>query len=368
MKVKTQDPAITLFAQKQAAYKQLIDDDVVEYAKYVRRTTLQQYGKNARLEIDAFLSILERGGKRIRGSLTMLGYEMMGGKDQDMILQAARVVEMIHAYILIIDDIQDHSLVRRGGPSAHALLADYHKKNDLAGSSEHFGISIALDSALAGGHAAQMVLANLSVDAELRLKAISILNRTMLVTAHGQTSDIMNEVVAAVDKKDIEQVLEWKTAHYTFLNPIHMGMVLAGADCHATDAITDYAIHAGKAFQITDDIIGPFGAEHDTGKSPMDDIKEGKRTVLTFHAIENADAADKNFLIQMLGNEDLTPVEFERVKTILIETGSLDFAREQAMSHIKIALTSLNDHKDKWSNEGTEFLKGLARYLTARNT
>jgi geranylgeranyl diphosphate synthase type I len=368
MKVKTQDLDVALFKQKHADYKVLIDNDIKDYAKYIRRTTLQQYGKNARLEIDAFLSILERGGKRIRGSLTMLGYEMMGGKDQDMILQASRVVEMIHAYILIIDDIQDRSLVRRGGASAHALLADYHKKNDLAGSSEHFGISVALDSALAGGHAAQIILANLNVDAELRLKAISILNRTMLVTAHGQTSDIMNEVVAVVNEKDIDQVLEWKTAHYTFLNPIHMGMVLAGADCHATDAITDYAIHAGKAFQITDDIIGPFGVEHDTGKSPMDDIKEGKRTVLTLHALDNALAADKNFLIQMLGNEELTPVEFERVKTILIETGSLDFAQQQAKNHIKIALASLNDHKKQWSNEGRQFLIGLAQYLIARNT
>ncbi len=94
-------------------YKQIIDEDIAAYAKQVQATTLRQYGANARLEVDAYLDILQRGGKRIRGALTILGYEMSGGADKTMILQAARAIEMIHAYILIIDDFQDRSVMRR---------------------------------------------------------------------------------------------------------------------------------------------------------------------------------------------------------------------------------------------------------------
>jgi geranylgeranyl pyrophosphate synthase len=357
---------VDIFKQKLQAYKQAIDADIAAYSRQVQQSTLQQYGANARLETDAFLSILARGGKRIRGALTMLGYEMCGGKDKKMIVQAARAIEMLHAYILIIDDIQDRSIMRRGGPAAHVSLASYHRKHQLAHEAAHFGMSLALNGAIAGAHAAQMILTNLEASADARLNALGIINRTMLITAHGQTSDIMHEVVAHVDETDVERVMEWKTAHYTFLNPLHVGMVIAGADCKATDAISDYAIHAGKAFQVTDDILGIFGSEFESGKSPMDDLREGKRTLLTVYALEHGTSADKNFLIQMLGNEQLTPAEFERCQDILVESGALNYARNRAEQHVRAALESLEAHQSLWQDESVRFLRGLADYLLTR--
>lgn len=359
---------IEVFQKQLKAYKQTIDKDISDYAKQVVNTALQNYGKPARLETDAYLSILTRGGKRIRGALTMLGYEMSGGSDMNMIVQAARAIEMIHAYILIIDDIQDRSLVRRGGPTAHMILSDYHRKQQLADDSDHFGVAIALNAANAGNHAAQMILANLSLDAELRLKVISILNRTMVITSHGQSADIMNEVSAGVSEKEVDKVLEWKTATYSVLNPLHVGMVLAGADCQATDAITDYAMHTGKAFQITDDILGIFGSEFESGKSPLDDIREGKRTLLSVYALEHTDSADKNFLIQMLGNHQLTQAEFVRCKDILLACGALDYARQRAEEHVQAAVKAIAKPDSRWSQDGLQFLRGLAEFLLTRQS
>ncbi|GAC1387884.1 MAG: polyprenyl synthetase family protein [Candidatus Saccharimonadales bacterium] len=349
-------------------YKDLIDTDIVDYSKGIQKSTLQQFGANSRLEIDAFLSILSRGGKRIRGALTLLGYEMSGGTNRQMIIEAARAVEMLHAYILIIDDIQDRSIVRRGGPTANVILANFHRKHRLSGDADHFGLSVALNAALSGAHAAQMILANLNANEEVRLKALSIMNRTMLITAHGQTGDIMNEVVAEVSSADIDQVLEWKTAHYTILNPLHMGMVLAGADCHATDAITDYAMHTGRAFQLSDDLLGLFGTEFDSGKSPMDDIREGKRTLLMQHALDNSTNGNKNFLIQMLGNENISQTEFMRCKDIIVEAGSVEFARSQIDYYVRQALISLDKEAHRWSDEGVLFMRDLARYMSSRTS
>ncbi len=356
----------TIFKTKLAAYKQLIDNDIAAYSKTARKTTLQNYSAYSAVASDAFLEILGRGGKRIRGVLTMIGYEMLGGTNQKMILEAARIIEMVHAYILIIDDIQDRSLTRRGGPTAHILLADYHKKHGYADESDHFGVAVALNSALFGNHAAQMMLSLLPVEDEYRVKALGILNRTMLVTAHGQTNDIFNEVVGEVSEYEVDKVLEWKTANYTFLNPLHMGMVLAGAGCHHTDAITDYAMHAGRAFQITDDILGTFGNEQESGKSPMDDIREGKRTLLTVKAMEAAQKADRNFLIQMLGNHSITPAEFATCKEILQECGALEYAREQARFHITEAVKALERERHRWQDDGPAFLRGLVEYLLVR--
>lgn len=355
------DTAISIFSDKLAGYRQLIDDDIDQFAKQIERETLRKFGANARLEIDAYLSILTRGGKRIRGALAMAAYEMAGGKDEKLIIHAARALEMIHAYILIIDDFQDRSHIRRGGPAAHTLLSRYHKRHELAGDAEHFGASIALNAALSGAHLAQQTLADLDIDPALKVAVIDQVNKTMVTTAHGQTNDILNEVVADVPESDIDRVLEWKTAHYTFLNPLTVGMTLAGATNGSIPAIHEYAMHAGKAFQITDDILGTFGSEFESGKSPMDDIREGKRTLITNYALEHTNDENKNFLVQMLGNESLTPVEFERCKDILMESGALDYAQQNATTHVDKALKSLTK-----VNYDTSFLSGLAASLLHR--
>lgn len=225
-----------------------------------------------------------------------------------------------------------------------------------------------MNAALTANHAAQMLLADLDVDAELRVKAISVLNYALVTTGHGQFNDIFNEVTGEVTERDVDNVLEWKTAHYTLLNPLTFGMCIAGAGCGPTDAIATYALEAGRAFQITDDILGVFGEEFESGKSPLDDIREGKRTILTVHALQHAARADKNFLMQMLGNADLTSAEFKRCKEILVETGSLEYAQGRAEKHIQAALKSLDEQKSYWTEEGTRFLRGLALYLLGRRS
>ena len=355
-------------AQTLASYKKQIDEDIAKYAEYIRGATAQQYGEFALLEVETFLDILGRGGKRIRGALVMAGYEMCGGTDTAMILQAARAIEMLHAYMLIIDDIQDRSLVRRGKPSAHSLLTAYHGKNKLRGEAAHAGMSLAINSALAGAHAAQVILANLNADQQLRLNALSITNRTMAITVHGQTYDIMNELVHEPNITDIERVLDWKTAQYSFVNPLHVGMVLAGADCRATDAITPYGLHLGRAFQIADDSLGIFGDEQEVGKSPVDDIREGKRTLLMLYALGHTPEVDKEFLANCLGNADITRKDFTRCKDIIESSGARSYTQRLVDDEVAIAVDSLEAGTGLWTKEGTAFLQGLAEIIRNRRS
>lgn len=350
-----------------AEYKQAIDADIVAYADYVRTSTLGAYGRQVlEVEVQVFLDVLARGGKRIRGALVMAGYEMCGGTNRQMIVQAARAIEMLHAYILIIDDIQDRSALRRGQPSAHEMVATYHRTHHLKGDPAHAGISIALNAAITGAHAAQAVLANLDADAELRLKALSITNRTMAITAHGQTLDILNEMVAQPSQANVDRVLEWKTALYTVINPLHVGMVLAGADCRATDAITPYGLHAGKAFQITDDILGIYGDKKDLGKTPGEDIREGKVTMLMLHALQHAAPTDRAYLQTCLGNPKFNPKDLKKCQQIIEQSGALAHARASAAAHLTQALAALDNTQSLWSPDGTAFLRFLAQTLQKR--
>lgn len=243
------------FTRQLAAYKRVIDADIDTYAAHVRNITLEQYGEHPSYVTNEYLDLLERGGKRIRGALVMTGYEMLGGQDKRMIARAATALEMLHASMLVIDDIQDHDLTRRGRPAVHVALADYHKQLGMKGDAVATGISLALDASLAGSHAAQMLLAGLNVAPELKIKVIGIVNHTVVMTLHGQTYDVINAGLENPKPADLARATEWKSAHYTFLNPLCVGMVLAGAGCEDTDAIREYALHTGIAFQLADDIM-----------------------------------------------------------------------------------------------------------------
>lgn len=356
---------MTAFKEQLMAYKQAIDKDIEVYSEHVRKVTRQQYGEFPGVVTDAYLDMLERGGKRIRGALAMVGYQMCGGTDQQMIVRAATALEMIHAYILIIDDIQDRSKLRRGQPTVHEVLAEYHRDHHLRGSADHSGVALSLNAALSGAHAAQVLLAGLNVDNELKLKAMGIVNQTMITTAHGQTVDIMNELTPVASAHAVEDALEWKTAHYTMLNPLCVGMVLAGAGCEDTDAIREYALHTGKAFQITDDIMGIFGTDEQTGKSNMDDVREGKRTLLTTYALKHASDDDRALLDRSLGNAELTKEDFEHCRQIIRSCGALDNALNIAAKHVDVALQSLAA-RPHWQPQSIAFLRGLAQSLLHR--
>lgn len=367
--MKSQQGNDTAFFQKKLVeYDKLIDKDIALYVENVQRSTLKKYGKNSREASDAYLEVLARGGKHIRGALVMCGYEMLGGSDTKMIVQAARALEMIHTYLLIIDDINDRSATRRGGPSAHKLIAQKHQAHKLLGDSEHFGESIAMNAALVGSHSAQTLLANLDVESDILIKALSVLNDALITTAHGQFNDLYNEVNPSVSDQDVMNVMEWKTAYYTFLNPLTFGMVLAGADYGSTDAIAPYALNAGLAFQLTDDILGTFGTEFESGKSPMDDMREGKRTLLVNYALKHADAGDVKFLQSMLGNQKLTKTEFKRCQNIIESSGALVSARTQAEKLVEQAIDALDKTRKYWNDEGVKFLTGLSQYLLERNS
>ncbi len=343
-----------------SSYKKLIDDDINLYVKHLNSRTHATYGESSAMVSSAFTDLLQRGGKRIRGALTIAGYEMCGGTDQGMIIQAARAIEMMHAYMLIIDDIQDRSDVRRGGPSTHKLLESKHVEQQWKGDATHIGTALALNAALLGSHNAGMILAMLDVSDERKVKALNIMNHTIVVTAHGQTNDIVNEITTDVTDEMIENVLQWKTAHYTFLNPIHMGMVLAGAPCEDTNGITPYALHAGKAFQIADDlkVVGNY-----QDKNAIDDIKEGKQTVLTQYALQHANSDDREFLRICLGNENLSSKAFTQCQEILISSGAVAHAQAVKQRHIETALISLNEHEDRWQKSQVTLLHNLAQSL-----
>ena len=317
--------------------RKLLEAEISAYSKRMKKTAQEFYGSEALVPAEQFFRILGGRGKRLRGILTMIGYEMCGGKDVQMIVQAARAMEMIHTYLLIIDDIQDKSDTRRNQPSVH----------------KHIGEPLAINAALFGQHAAQMTLANLLVSDEQKVAVLNILNRTMVATVHGQTKDLVFSQNHTATPEEVELMYRHKTAEYTFLNALHTGMVLAGADCHDTDAITDFAIHAGIAYQIKNDLKALHSLQ-----TAQDDIVGGKHTLVIAHAMVTLSPGDKKQLLAILGS-DLSKKSYQDCIALLTAAGSISFASERASWHTTMAEKALNKQSSRWPTSYLTFLQGI---------
>jgi geranylgeranyl pyrophosphate synthase len=99
----------------------------------------------------------------------------------------------------------------------------------------------------------------------------------------------------------------------------------------------------------------------------MDDIKEGKRTVITLYALENSPIQDKKFLLNQLGNRRLTKREFERCRDIIIRSGAKTHAKALATKHVDAAKQSLLVDATV-PPTFVELLLGIADYILVRNS
>jgi geranylgeranyl diphosphate synthase type I len=340
-----------------------INADLQEFAKRWKQN--KTIGNRA--PIDAYCDVLLRGGKRLRGVLAMRSYYAHGGKNDAVALGAARVFEIIQTSLLIVDDIADRSRLRRGGPSAHVLLETYAKEHNLKGNALRYGEVQAMNIAYSGPPQAIIELLALPVDAEVARRAGEQFNENVLVTINGQLDDVFNEVTRSeLSEEAIESVLHRKTARYTFLSPIELGAQLAGAP-GVTPNLYDYAIHAGCAYQIADDIISTFGITGETGKGNNDDIREGKITLLAYYALHHGSEAQKIVVTSILGNEDSTAEDCDRVRHIFEKTGALQYARDRQLVHEKAALAAL-EGDSQTDPEFIGYLAQLADYLVNRKS
>ena len=353
--------------EKLDEYRKLIDKEISSYSARLERNVKIEYGEYSRISATSFTSILSRGGKRLRGALVLTAHDMLRGRDQSVAIKVARIVEMMHAYLLMTDDIADRSRVRRGGPAAHMLISDYHAQNHLRGDSAHFGVSIAMMSALANAHQAELDIDKLPLGEEARQQIMTSLHANLVHTLHGQIQDIFIESIDRPPEADALQVVKLKTAYYTFVNPLEIGALLAGASKQDIRILKEYGLKAGIAFQLVDDIMGVFSDIEQSGKSPLDDIREGKATILMIRALEKGTHSQQQYLRHALGNPALTNDDLTECRHIIKDTGALEYTQQMAIDNTQEALKKLERVPKHWQLEQVELLRELMRYIVKRN-
>lgn len=178
-----------------------------------------------------------KGGKRIRGALTILGYQIAGEETSQEIIKVGAAYEILHAAILIHDDIIDQSSTRRGQASLYKALGG-----------GHYGISQALSLGDIGLYLPLKIITDLSFPDQEKIQALNHLSRTVINTAWGEILDLERN-------KDMILVNQLKTAQYTVCGPLILGAILAGAEEKLIRVLGEFGENLGIAYQIQDDIL-----------------------------------------------------------------------------------------------------------------
>jgi geranylgeranyl diphosphate synthase type I len=258
------------------------------------------------------------GGKRLRPLLCYWGWRGAGGRDCPQIITVGASLELFHAFALIHDDIMDASDTRRGHPTVHQALATLHAERPDA---DQVGVSGAIllgDLALVFS---DEILHTAGLTPTQLAGALPVLDAMRTEIVYGQYLDLLT-TSQLTDVEAALSVIRYKSAKYTVERPLQLGAALAGATTEVLRACSGYGIPLGEAFQLRDDLLGVFGDPLQTGKPVLNDLRQGKATVLLALARRHATPAQAATLNRLVGNPALDEHGAATVREILTTTGA----------------------------------------------
>jgi len=308
-----------------------------------------------------------RGGKRLRPIFCIYGYKCFSDDHVEAIIAASISLELMQSYLLIHDDVMDKDTLRRGKPTFHIVCKALGER--LFGTTGNnktlnFGENIAIVAGDLLEAYGEEVLATSPFESEYVKKAVAKYAEMVKKVGYGQILDITAGLNERITEDEILLIHKLKTASYTIEGPLHIGALLAGASEADLQILSTYGVPLGVAFQIQDDILGLFGSEEKTGKPVGSDIREGKRTLLIFHALQRCTDEEKKVLQKALGNPHVTLEEIERIRDIVRGTGSLDYSKAIVDELTVRAVQAIN--KAPFRTEAKDFLIRIADFIGTR--
>lgn len=303
--------------------------------------------------------LLKAGGKRLRPTVSLLAAEAVADVDPlsadyrsfpapdgiDVDVMAAAVsLEVIQSFTLIHDDIMDDDDLRRGVPAVHRAYDT--ETAILAGDTLY---SKAFE-----------IMTETGARPEYGLEAMRMLASTCTQICEGQALDVQFESETDVLPEEYLDMVEHKTA-VLYGAAAAIPAILLGADNDVVDALYNYGIDSGRAFQIQDDVLDLTVPSEKLGKQRGSDLLEDKETLITLHARERGVDVDG-----LVGSESVEAVTEEEIAGAVEEletAGSLEYAREKARNLTEQSKGYLDVLPD---NEARALLCDIADYLITR--
>ncbi len=275
------------------------------------------------------VELLKRGGKRWRPLVMVLTNEAFGGNPEE-VYPLSPLVELAHNGSLIIDDIEDDSVERRGKPSVHLMYGEDLSIN--AGNLMYFN--------------ATGLVRNLRKPAETRFEILDSYCENLRRLHFGQGLDIQwhnnHKEVPSIDV--YLQMCRFKTGALARF-AAQAGILMAGGSVPEADAAGDIWERIGVGFQILDDVKNLTTGN--PGKHRGDDIVEGKKSlpVIMYYNSGNTDIPR---LVELFEKANRLGMEkgqnaVEEAIAVLEEAGSIKQAGEKARQMMDGAVKDLQE-------------------------
>jgi octaprenyl-diphosphate synthase len=270
--------------------------------------------------------IIHSGGKRLRPALVVMAAKALGYQGA-LHHEMAAVVEFIHTATLLHDDVVDASDLRRGRDTANALFGN--------------ATSVLVGDFLYSRAFQMMVSAN-------NMRIMQVLSDATNIIAEGEVLQLMNCNDPDIDEAAYLRVIRYKTAKL-FEAAGRLGAIVNNSPREIEDALGEYGMHLGTAFQIIDDVLDYSGDTDLIGKNVGDDLAEGKPTLPLLFAMKHGTAEESAVIRKAIQEGDSS--NFQQILEIVQRTGALDHAHRQAKAEsilAQAALTALpsSQHKE----------------------
>lgn len=262
------------------------------------------------LQVIAYLGeyLRESGGKRVRPALLVLSNYAAGGNGKEhSVIRLATVMEMIHTATLVHDDIIDHADIRRNRSSINARFG-----NQAAVLMGDWLYMTAFNNALA----------------ERSLEVLDILTALTRKMTEGEIIQLTTIGKVGISQDEYFDILLRKTA-YLFEACCEVGAILAGAGDKERNALRQFGLDLGTAFQITDDLLDVTGDDTEMGKAAGSDLVEGKVTLPLILLLER-EPAIKALLEQVMLTGTYKELTREDLRRKLDAYGIVDEVRSRA--------------------------------------
>ncbi len=293
------------------------------------------------------------GGKRWRPISFVMAYRGVGGREEEEAVKTSISIEFLHNSSLAQDDIMDKSLIRRGKPALHVRYAD-----EIGGGNQVLGEALGIlggDSLLELG---LEVIVSSNFEIEAKMDAVSMYLYYYRRLIEGQTLDMSYPTISLMSEEQIVNMMRLKTSSL-FICSLLMGARLGGCKSSVLNVLRKYGENVGIAFQIRDDILGVFGDPKITGKSVIDDLREGKKTLLLYKTLQLAQPSEKKFIKSRIGSDNISVEDVKRIRSIMVETGALNYVEAKAEMYVREGIKVLNTVPEL-TKEFVDFLKELA--------
>ncbi len=342
---------VSHLTQRLKTNKDAVDQFILDFLP--RHSAVQEI----QMLFDMMRDYPSRPSKGLRSSLCILTCEALGGNFDDA-LRTAAALEIFQNWILIHDDIEDCSELRRGEPVLN----------------RKYGIPLAINTGDAL-HAKMWELLIQNQKSFGPVKTMNIVDEFLGMineTTEGQTIELAWVEHNRWDLKEDDYFLlcNKKTAWYTCITPCRLGAAIAGASPRKQDKFIPFGSSLGIAFQIQDDILNLKGDEQKYGKESGGDILEGKRSLILIHLLNKANTTDRKKALSIMSKSrgDRTLSDVEEILKMMEKYGSIEYAKAKAESYAGQSRKLFNEiFQDKPSSESRRLLEDLIDFMICRD-